>query len=248
MRFKFSLVAAAALMIGVVPAHAETLHARWEQYKAGRAMRHLSVDGQKAMTDVLQAHDLLSQGKSDAAIPFLYDAQKRFAAAALDNRRFMAAESQLQPVPSHPVGADHKPVVGSVTWVPVGGELVVTDTLAPEKKAAAQTANQQLKAGKTQQARQTLAIVGEDADFIIALAPLERSQGALNRARVFTEGRLTTQAVEALNDLLDGVVFVSDDFVEKQPPAPAPTAPAAPTPAPAAPAAPVSEPPPAATH
>lgn len=247
MRFKFSLMAAAALMVGVVPAHAATFHARWEQYKAGRAIRHLSVDGQKAMTDVLQARDLLSQGKSDAAIPLLYDAQKRFAAAAVDNRRFMAAESQLQSVPSHPVGTDHKPVVGSVTWVPVGGELVVTDTLAPEKKAAAQTANQQLKAGKTHQAQETLAIVGQDADFIIALAPLERSQGALNRATVFTEGRLTSQAVDALNDLLDGVVFVSDDFVEKQAPiAPAPAA--APKPAPAAPAAPVSEPPPAATH
>jgi hypothetical protein len=245
MRFKFSLMAAAALMVGVVPAHAETFHARWEQYKAGRAMRHLSVDGQKAMTDVLQAHDLLAQGKSDAAIPLLYDAQKRFAAAALDNRRFMAAEGQLQSVPSHPVGTDHKPVVGSVTWVPVGGELVVTDTLAPEKKAAVQTANQQLKAGKTRQAQQTLAVVGEDADFVVALAPLERSQGALNRAMVFTEGRLTPQAVDALNDLLDGVVFVSDDFVEKQVPPPAP---AAPKPAPAAPAAPVSEPPPAATH
>lgn len=228
MRFKFSLMAAAALMVGVVPAQAETLHARWEEYKAGRAMRHLSADGQKAMTDVLQARDLLSQGKSDAAIPFLYDAQKRFAAAGTDNHRFMAAESQLQSAPSHPVTAAHKPVVGPVTWVPVGGELVVTDTLAPEKKAAAQTANQQLKAGQIQQAQETLAVVGQDTDFIIALAPLERSQGALNRAKVFTEGRLSSQAVDALNDLLDGIVFVSDDFVQGQVAAPAAATPASP--------------------
>lgn len=243
MRFKFSLMAAAVLMVGVVPAQAETLHARWEEYKAGRAMRHLSADGQKAMVDVLQARDLLSQGKSDAAIPLLYDAQKRFAAAGTDNRRFIAAENQLQPAPSHPAGANHKPVAGSVTWVPVGGELVVTDTLAPEKKAAAQTVNQQLKAGQTQQAQESLAVVGQDTDFIIALAPLEASQGALNRAKVFTEGRLNSQAVDALNELVDGIVFVSDDFIEQQAAQPATTAPTAAKPATPTPAAA-----PAATH
>ncbi|MFT8585661.1 YfdX family protein [Acetobacter papayae] len=246
MRLKFSLLAAAALMVSVVPAQAETLHARWEEYKAGRAMRHLSADGQKAMADVLQARDLLSQGKTDAAIPLLYDAQKRFAAAATDNHRFMAAESQLQPAPSHPTAADHKPVTGSVTWVPVGGELVVTDTLAPEKKAAIQTANKQLKAGQTQQAQETLAVVGQDTDFIIALAPLEPSQGALNRAKVFTEGRLSSQAVDALNDLLDGVVFVSDDFVEQQAASPTASAPANTAPATPAASAPVAAP--AAAH
>ncbi|MFT8675639.1 MAG: YfdX family protein [Acetobacter sp.] len=212
MTIKKSLILAATFMATLSSAHAASLHTDWEKFQAGRAMHHLSADGQKAMVDVLQARDLLSQGKVDAAIPPLYDAQKRLAAAGKDNRNFVAAESQLQPVPQRPAPASHKPSTGTVTWIPVGGEFIVTDTLAPEKKAAAQAANQQLKAGQTQQAQQTLQVVGEDADFIVALAPLEQAEGALNRATVFTEGRQAPQAVEALDDLLNGVVFVSDDF------------------------------------
>ncbi|MBO1326560.1 YfdX family protein [Acetobacter sp. TBRC 12305] len=212
MRLKKSLMLAAAFMVGISTAQAASLHTQWEKFQAGRAMHHLSADGQKAMVDVLQARDLLSQGKVDAAIPPLYDAQKRLAAAAKDNRNFMAAESQLQPTPQHPAPTTHKPSAGTVTWIPVGGEFIVTDTLAPEKKTAAQAANQQLKAGQTQQAQQNVQVVGEDADFIVALAPLEPAQGALNRATVFTEGRQAAPAVEALDDLLSGIVFVSDDF------------------------------------
>ncbi|MFT8932947.1 MAG: YfdX family protein [Acetobacter syzygii] len=215
MRFKASLAAVAALMVSASAAQADGLHTDWEKFKAGRALHHLSVDGQKAMQDVLIARDLLAQGKTDAAIPPIYDAQKRFVAAQKDNRRFYAAENQLQPAPQHPVSATHKPTTGAVTWIPVGGEFILTETLAPDKKAAAQQANQALKAGQNTQAQQNLQVVGEDADFIIALAPLEQTKSTLYRARVLTEGRQAAQAKEALDQLLDGIVFVSDDFVDQ---------------------------------
>jgi hypothetical protein len=223
MRFKASFAAVAALMVSASAAHAGAIHTDWEKFKAGRALHHLSVDGQKALQDVLVARDLLAQGKTDAAIPPIYDAQKRFVAAQKDNRRFYAAEDQLQPAPQHPVSATHKPITGSVTWIPVGGEFILTETLAPDKKAAAQKANKALKAGQNAQAQQNLQVVGEDADFIIALAPLEQTKDILYRARVLTEGRQAAQAKEALDQLLDGIVFVSDDFVDQhanaQPPA-----------------------------
>lgn len=215
MRFKASLAAVAALMVSASAAHAGAIHTDWEKFKAGRALHHLSVDGQKALQDVLVARDLLAQGKTDAAIPPIYDAQKRFVAAQKDNRRFYAAEDQLQPAPQHPVSATHKPTTGAVTWIPVGGEFILTETLAPDKKAAAQQANKALKAGQNAQAQQNLQVVGEDADFIIALAPLEQTKSTLYRARVLTEGRQAAQAKEALDQLLDSIVFVSDDFVDQ---------------------------------
>lgn len=215
MRFKASMAALAALMVSTTAAHAGVIHTDWEKFKAGRALHHLSVDGQKAMQDVLVARDLLAQGKTDAAIPPIYDAQKRFVAAQKDNRRFFAAEDQLQLSPKHPVSATHKPATGAITWIPVGGEFILTETLAPDKKAAAQQANQALKAGQNTQAQQNLQVVGEDADFIIALAPLEQTKSTLYRARVLTEGRQAAQAKEALDQLLDSIVFVSDDFVDQ---------------------------------
>ena len=215
MRFKASIAALAALMVSTTAAHAGVIHTDWEKFKAGRALHHLSVDGQKAMQDVLVARDLLAQGKTDAAIPPIYDAQKRFVAAQKDNRRFFAAEDQLQLSPKHPVSATHKPVAGAITWIPVGGEFILTETLAPDKKAAAKQTNQALKAGQNTQAQQSLQVVGEDADFIIALAPLEQTKSTLYRARVLTEGRQAAQAKEALDQLLDSIVFVSDDFVDQ---------------------------------
>ena len=215
MRLKALFAASAVLLTSFSVAQAGTVHTTWEKFKAGHAMHRLSVDGQKAMMDVFQARDLLAQGKTDAAIPPLYDAQKRFKAASADNKKFFAAESQLQPAPQHPASATHTPVANPTTWVPVGGEFIVSETLAPEKQAALANANKQFQAGQTQQAQQSLQVVGEDADFILALAPLEQSEGALYRAKVFTEGRQPQQAVEALNQLLDGIVFVSDDVVEK---------------------------------
>ncbi|KXV70714.1 YfdX family protein [Acetobacter cerevisiae] len=211
---KASLATLAVLTATPMLAHAESLHTKWENFKAGRAFHHLSADGQRAMADIVQARETLAAGNTDAAIPALYDAQKRLTAASKAENKFDAAESQLQPAPQHPVSPSHMPVTTPTTWLPVGGEFIATETLAPEKKAAVATANGQLKAGQPDQAAQTMQVVGEDADFIVALTPLAQTQGALNRATVFTEGKQAPEAVAALDQILNGLVFVSEDFAE----------------------------------
>ncbi|GAN69209.1 hypothetical protein AA0473_0752 [Acetobacter orleanensis NRIC 0473] len=216
---KASLAALAVLTATPVMAHASSLHTKWEQFKAGRALHHLSADGQRALVDILKARDTLAAGKTDAAIPALYDAQKRLTAAGKAAKKFDAAENQLQPAPQHPVSPSHTAVTAPTTWIPVGGEFIETETLAPEKKAAVATANGQLKAGQTDQAAQTMQVVGDDADFILALAPLAQTQGALNRATVFTEGKQATDAVAALDEILNSLVFVSENFAETEMPA-----------------------------
>lgn len=219
LKIKASLAALAVLTATPAMAHATSLHTKWEQFKAGRAFRHLSADGQRAMADIVKAREILATGQTDAAIPALYDAQKRLTAASKAATKFDAAENQLQPAPQHPASATHTPVTTQTTWIPVGGEFIATETLAPEKKAAVATANGQLKAGQTDQAAQTMQVVGEDADFIIALAPLAQTQGALNRATVFTEGKQVPDAVAALDQILNGLVFVSENFAETAMPA-----------------------------
>lgn len=211
-----ALVLAASLAAVPTFAHAGALHTHWEKYKAGRAMKHLSADGQRALVDILQARDLLSAGKTEQAIPALYDATKRLQSASKDDTKFMAAESALMPAPQHPAQPGHVPSTTPDAWVPVGGEWIASETLAPEKKAAVGTANGQLKTGTTQQAADTMQVVDEDVDFIVALAPLTPSQGAVNRATVFTEGGDAKSAVDALNQALGGIVFVSDDFIDSQ--------------------------------
>lgn len=215
MRFISIITLTASLALAPLAGHAATLHPHWwEQYKAGRAFKHLSADGQKAFGDILKAHDLLVDGKTDAAIPPLYDARKRLVAASKDSAKFNAAETALQPAPQHVAAAGHVASTTPTDWVPVGGEFIVTETLAPEKKAAIATANKQLQSGNTQQAAQNMQVVGEDADFIVALAPIVQTQGALNRAIVFTEGRQAKEAVAALEQALGSIVFVSQDFVD----------------------------------
>ncbi|GBQ24222.1 YfdX family protein [Gluconacetobacter sacchari] len=220
MRIVASLAVVVAL--GSVPSlsHAATLHATWETFKAGRALRHLSNDGQRALADIVTARQLVAQDKVDQAVPPLYDAQKRLEAARKAEAGFNAAESALQPAPQHPPAPTHQPVTTPTEWVPVGGEFVASDIMAPEKKAAIASANAQLKAGDTQAAAQTMQVVGEDVDFIVALAPLDQMEGAVNRATVFVEGRQPKQAAEALDQALDGIVFVSQDFIETLAPAP----------------------------
>lgn len=213
MRMKTSLAVLAFLTAAPVVAHADSVHTKWEKFKAGHAFRQLSADGERAMADIAKARETLASGKTDAAIPALYDAKKRLTAADKAGKKFDAAESQLQPAPQHPASPAHTPVTTPTTWIPVGGEFIASETLAPEKKAAIATANGQLKTGQPDQAAQTMEVVGEDADFIVALAPLAQTQGALNRATVFAEGKHAPEAVAALDEILNGLVFVSEGFI-----------------------------------
>lgn len=213
MKFLFPLLTSSALLFAATPTHAASLHKDWESFKAHRAFHHLTSDGQRALMDLQRARQSLSQDQTDAAIPALYDAQKRLTAATKASQKFQAAENDLHSAPGHPLPPAHHPLSGQIDWLPVGGEFVASETLAPEQKNAVASANSQLKNGDTDSAAQTMKVVGQNVDFILALAPIAPFQGALNRATVFTEGRHPQEALEALNEALDSIIFISEDFV-----------------------------------
>ncbi|WP_173568964.1 YfdX family protein [Acetobacter conturbans] len=207
---------AAGIAVAPTFAQAASVHTAWEKFKAGRALKHVSADGQRAFGDLLQAHDLLAAGKTEQAIPLLYDAEKQFDAANKANNKLMSAEASLARSPQHPASPDHVASTQQETWIPVGGEFVETETLAPEKKAAVAAANGQLKAGNTQQAAQSMQVVDDQVDFIVALAPLNQTKGAIARAQVFTEGRNPKDALTAVDQALNSLVFVDDDVLDAQ--------------------------------
>ena len=188
-------------------------HVKSERKKEHRAFHHLSEHGQKAMTSILQAQQLLAAGQSEQALPALNAALAHLQAASKAREQFTAAEADLHPAPQHPVSSSHTAQNGPTDWIPVGGEVIATDMLEPSKKSAVATANAQLKAGQTQQAAQTLQVIGQDIDFIIALAPLNQLQGFVNRALIFAQGHHPDAANVALNDALNTLVFVSENVI-----------------------------------
>lgn len=203
-----------------VPAHAGVKTAI-EAFRADRAFKHLSADGRQAILDILQAQQILQTGNTDKVIPMIYDARDRLLAAGKASAKFKAAESALQKVPNHSLDAAHAPVVGEVDWIPVGAEFIVTEELTADKKSALDTANAQLRQGQTKEALQTLQIVGGSIDLIFGVAPLAPTLGAVNRAAVFAEGRDPKSAMQALTDAINGIVFVSDDYIATVAPLPA---------------------------
>lgn len=73
-----------------------------------------------------------------------------------------------------------------------------------------------IKAGKAPQAAETMQVVDDKLDFIVALAPLNKTQGAVNRAQVFTEGHNPQDALDAVTQALNSLVFVDDDLLDAQ--------------------------------
>lgn len=190
-----------------------TQHEKNEARKEHRAFHHLSENGQKAMANILDAQQFLANGQNSKAVSSLRSASSHLDAAAKAREQFTAAEEDLHPAPQHPVSSAHTPQSGPTDWIPVGGEVIATDVLEPNKKSAVATANAQLKAGQTELAAQTLKIVGEDIDFVIALAPLAQLQDYVNRATTFAQDNQPDAANQALTDGLNTLVFVSENVV-----------------------------------
>lgn len=217
MRLFASSMAFIALLSSPVLATAtapSSLQTKWEEHKADRALNHLSESGQSAMVDILQAKHILDSNQSSAALPFLRSASKRLTAAGNARQKFIAAEQDLHPAQQHPLSASHTPIAEKTAWIPVGGEFIVGEELAPEKKTAVATANSQLKSGKRQEVVETMKVVGEDTDFIVALAPLDQAQKTINQAIALAKINKAQEASQAIDRLMDALVFVSDDDVE----------------------------------
>lgn len=186
-----------------------------EKTAARSAFHHLSDHGQRAMISILEAQQLLNSGNLDAAIPALTSASHHLNAAANAREKFTAAENELHP--RHKINAPthHTPITEPTDWIPVGGEFIANETLTPEKQANLAKANDKLRSGNMHEAAQIMEVVSDNIDFIIALAPLSETQGAINRALIFAQNHNIKMAQEAISDSLNNLVYVSENIVSQ---------------------------------
>lgn len=185
----------------------------WQKVEAKQAFLHLSEHGQLALLSILEANHNVSAGHVSAAVPALTAASTHLIAASQAQERFIAAEEALHPAPQHPVSPHHVPQQGPTDWIPVSGDIIASTTLPADKKNRVALADALLKAGKSQQAAQTLGDLRQEVDYIVALAPLTHTQQAVNRALTFAKGNNTPGVKAALNDIMDSFVFVSENVI-----------------------------------
>ncbi|QDH13173.1 YfdX family protein [Formicincola oecophyllae] len=212
----------------------------WERHEARVSFRHLSVDGQAALLGILKAQQVLGANDTAGTIRILEKVASDLNSAGRAETKFMAAETDLHPGTKTAVEQANQKA-SAQTWIPVGGEFIASEELAPEKKAAIAKANTQLRAGQADEAQKTLEVVGSDLDFIIALAPLAPTEGDVTRALQFAKANQPAAEKAALNDALNALVFVSENFVTSMLPANAPSKAAPASAAPVAPAAPAKK-------
>ncbi|WP_025885252.1 YfdX family protein [Asaia prunellae] len=212
---RLMIAGSALLTLAGVPAYAATSQnvTGAEQAHADKDFARLSKDGQKALANILLAQQALANNQNGQAQSLINEAEARLEKAAKDDRAFVRAEDAMQPVPSH--GAPKRVVANGVPvhWLPVGGEYMVTDALAPAQQTALSSANQHLKTGETRLVNQDLQVVGTKVQYVIALAPLEMISGDVHRASVFMDGGDSKSATDALQNAVDSVLYVSGDVV-----------------------------------
>ncbi|QCE32609.1 YfdX family protein [Acetobacteraceae bacterium] len=240
MRIKFtSLLASAAFLAGTAltaPAFADTtapvassvkhpikaIKQKLARHKAEVAFNNLSADGQIAIADVLAANMQLADNDSKEATNLLKKAQASLKKAASADSAFTAAMNQLNPKLKLELAKQQQAVAnkdganpsGATKWIPVGAEIVAVDKLSASDKAVVAKANSQLRSGDTKQAAATLRSIGQDLDFIIALAPLAATTDAVDRAVLFAEQGQTQEAVDAITTATNGIVFLSQNVIE----------------------------------
>ncbi|AQU87279.1 hypothetical protein B0W47_07105 [Komagataeibacter nataicola] len=215
---KYAFLPAALLMLGtaVGAAHAAPSTGR----AVNRDFAKLSADGSRAFDDIAMARTALANNDTAGAAKLLTDANNALAHAKTDNRVFMKAEAELTPPKKAPAGAPAPkaaPSTQPVAWLPVDGEYIVTEDLAPSstKGTAVASANTSLNKGKPAQAAQNLQVAAVDVDFVLAIAPLDASASDVYRASNLLAGATpnTADADAALQDAQNSIRFVSEDMV-----------------------------------
>ncbi|QCE34330.1 YfdX family protein [Acetobacteraceae bacterium] len=200
----------------------QTLKTKYAQHKAEAAFDSLSADGQIAIADVLAAQLQLSDNDAKQATVLLKKAQASLKKAASADSSFTAAMNQLNPKLKLEIAKQQQAAVdetganpaGSTKWIPVGAEIVAVDKLSSADKAVVAKANSQLRSGNTQAAADTLRTIGQDLDFVIALAPLASTTDAVDRAVLFADQGQTQEAQDAISTVTNGIIFLSQNVIE----------------------------------
>ena len=210
-----------ALSVGVTAAIAATAPPADVGAKAaGQDYARLSIDGAHAFQDIGLARLAIFDGKPAAAVKLVADAQQAMGRAKTADSVFMKAAADLKtasPASATPSNTETSPPSASpsttkVAWVPIDGQLVLDETLAPtpaNTKAVAQ-ANDHLRNGEPDKARDSLKVASVTADYILAVAPLKQSAADVAQASKLLAGNDYYGASQALRQAQDGIRYDTD--------------------------------------
>ncbi len=207
-----------ALSVGVTAAIAATASSGDAgKNAAGQDYARLSIDGAHAFQDIGLARLAIFDGKPAAAVKLVADAQQAMGWAKIADSVFMKAAADLKTAsPSSATlsntetsPAEASPSTTKITWVPIDGQLVLDETLAPtpaNTKAVAE-ANDHLRNGEPDKAREALKVASVTADYILAVAPLKQSTADVAQASKLLASNDYYGASQALRQAQDGVRY-----------------------------------------
>ena len=180
---------------------------------AGKDYARLSIDGAHAFQDLGLARLAIFDGRPGMAVKLVSDAQAAMGRAKSDDTVFMKAQADLK-TSKTATGTAATPAAGSdsttkIAWVPIDGELVLDETLAPtpEKSAALAEANEHLRKGEPDKAREALKVAAITADYTLSVAPLKQSTTDIAQASKLLASKDYYGASQALRHAQDGVRY-----------------------------------------
>ena len=182
---------------------------------AAKDYGRLSIDGSHAFSEIGLARLAIYDGKPAIAGRLVADARTLLMRARSDDAVYMKAETALRPpknagatVPPPPADATPK------AWLPVDGVFAIDETLepTPDKARAVQAANQHMRNGEPDKARDALKVANIDADYTLEVAPLGQSMADVNRAAQLMAGKDYYNASQALRQAQDGVRYDTISF------------------------------------
>ena len=151
----------------------------------------LSQDGFNVMRDIRAARVAIFNGDPEAAGTFVKRARDDLAATLKDDT-----------VVKGKGGAEE-----TSSWVPIDGQLVVSDDFVatPEKAAQIAKGNEKIKQGKTDEALEALKLAEVDIGFTRLLMPLDSTAKQITNAQTLLDQHKYYEANMALKAAEDGL-------------------------------------------
>lgn len=218
MQTRFFLWAALATAFAAGAHAADTGHAGARTSERAAAMEgfgRLSDDGVSAFNDIHLARMEIFDGDTDRAAKLVSDALASLQRAKSQNEAVTKSETDLQgpsPVGSRGRGRGSEP---PIAWLPIDAEIVIGQTYksSAENAAAIVDANKSLDHGEGDKALERLRMAAIDADYVLALAPLDQSISDVEEASRLIAARDFYGASQALRRAEENVRYDEVDDV-----------------------------------
>jgi hypothetical protein len=184
---------------------------------AGREYGRMSQDGARAFNDIVLARRAIFDGRTDAAVKFVADAEVSIHKVKADDSLMLKAENLVARAPSDDAKAAPVPATkgAAIAWVPIDSDIAIGETFVatPESSAALVGARKSLEQGDGARSLATIRLAGIDVDYTVSVAPLMLSTIDIDRAKGMLAANDYYGASQALRHAENGVRYEEFDDV-----------------------------------